>query len=180
MKVLRTLSLIALLTTSIACSKSREVSRDLNPNSYRFDILSQSEAKADGFSDLAVSMKVVDFFGNPVPNFTAQFPVSIESGINYASCTASDSAGLSTCTFRAHRDGVKTLALGTTEQKLELQFLPAKDGHAILMDAVSGSHAKVAAGTDSVSGTAGKAYDTPRQQIPSINGAIRTDVSIRQ
>lgn len=180
MKVLTITGLTSLLFLNMACSKSQNVERDLNPNSYTFKVLSQTTAKADGFSDLTVNMQVMDFYGKPLAGHVTQFNTSVESGINYSSCTPSDSSGMTVCKVRSHRDGMKSLSIPSTTQALQVEFEPAKDSNAMLFDAVSGGHAKLAAGTDTVTGTAGKAYNVPRQEIPSIMGAIRTDVSIRQ
>lgn len=177
---MRRLGFYLLFFMVISCSKSRDVERTLSPSSYRYSLLSQTSAKADGFSDLSVTMKVVDFYNRPVAGYSPQFNTNLETGINHSVCESTNSSGETTCILRAHRDGIKNLTISSSEQSFQFEFLPAHDSNALLFDAVSGAHSKLAAGTDTVTGTAGKKYNQPRQTIPSTNGSIRTDVSIRQ
>lgn len=154
---------ISLLILS-GCSQKVEIGAE-DPNSdsaLKITVLSKDTVVADGFTDLNVSLKVEDMLGNPVSNYSPTFQLTASTGVNYSTCTVSNSQGLLTCTFRSMLEGTKVLHL-PGDQNLDITFLPSREKFVQMFDVVPGSDT-VTAGTSTVSASVGKTYDKPRQR----------------
>jgi hypothetical protein len=141
-----------------------------------FTLIYKTRVMGDGFSTLVAKIKVLDAEGQPVPRYVMRLISPIEAGVNYTKCEDSDSQGIVVCEIRAHREGIKSLNIAGSDQNFEVEFLRHFDGRGVKFDAVATGHAKISAGSDTVSASAGTKYSVPRQE--SGTDLMINDVSV--
>lgn len=162
-----------------ACSQSTGVSAPTQgqvDSSLRVTVLSQNSVIADGFSDLIVTALIEDLLGNKLISFTPSVGVKAGSlGVNFSSCTVTDSLGQTTCTFRSTLGGSKNVLIGGRTIAVEFIEVPANLSSQFAI--VASAQFDELAGTDFVSSTIGATFDQPRQEFSG--WLLRTDIAVQ-
>ncbi len=120
------ISFLALLL-AVGCSKAIDQNINLNAVKAASDfgkseIISSTGAPADGQSNAFVLLKIVNFDGSVVKNFTPKFNITPTFGMKSGSCTPTDINGFSTCSIQAVVPGVKNFFLTNARNILTTQF----------------------------------------------------------
>jgi hypothetical protein len=88
------------------------------PDFEHTQIETTGAAPADGESKLIVTVHLKNSDDSPVVGFRPSFSVSLGTGLNAATCSASTSSGDSTCSVTSSDPGVKTIQLTNARRGL--------------------------------------------------------------
>lgn len=183
-RLLFSISALAFLS---ACSQS--VTVDLSSTFLKYTVLSKSSAIADGFTNLAVEVKVEDQVGQPVPNFIPKIKPSVSVsnstlGVNYFNCAPSNDEGISLCNFRSHYEGLKSFTIEhaseSGDKEVDVTFSPSPEKIGQMFEVVSSAHKfQTTSNGDQIGSTAGKMFDKPRQRMGGNEWLFRADVTVK-
>lgn len=183
---MKRLLLLPLFAALAACSQSTDLGGDLF-GQYKYTVLSKNSVIADGFTNLTVSLKVEDFFGQPVKGFKPLLTPGVGSssaGVNFFDCQSSDEGGVSTCKFRSLYEGPKKFTISDSsdkgDQAVEILFVPSPERKGQIFGVIpSAQPFSSTSNGDVISSTVGNMVSNPRQRMNNNQWLFRADISIK-